>query len=156
MPINPVQLKRNMTNELKSNLSIWPAMHSGGAGNFLFGLASSKEMKIAESDVLLSMCVQIHHHPLLHQVQMITMHHHPLSVTAIFFHWSMRLRNGKAHIKTCLCLQDRAIGKPVLQIEGSIPAVNYIQLPSLRSNSLSLTGQYLYCQVTWSVNDQMK
>ncbi|KAK9866441.1 hypothetical protein WJX84_003773 [Apatococcus fuscideae] len=42
---------------------------------------------------------------------------------------------------------DRAIGKPVLQIGGSIPAVNYIQLPSLRSNSLGLTGQYVYCQV---------
>ncbi|KAK9840850.1 hypothetical protein WJX84_006024 [Apatococcus fuscideae] len=42
---------------------------------------------------------------------------------------------------------DRTIGKPVLQVGGTIPAVNYIQLPSLRSHSLGLTGQYLYCQV---------
>ena len=55
---------------------------------------------------------------------------------------------ARPHFMQNHVLQDRAIGKPVLQIGGSIPAVNYIQLPSLRSNSLGLTGQYVYCQVS--------
>ena len=41
-------------------------------------------------------------------------------------------------------LQDRDIKSTVFRVLGSIPAANYIQIPKTSSQSLSLTGQYLY------------
>lgn len=40
--------------------------------------------------------------------------------------------------------QDKAIKCTVHKITGSIPAGNYIQLPKLQSQSLGLTGKYIY------------
>ncbi len=44
-------------------------------------------------------------------------------------------------------LQDRTIGKTVVQVSGSIPAVNYIKLPKARSG-LNLSGRFLYMQAS--------
>ena len=44
-------------------------------------------------------------------------------------------------------LQDKQIGKRVLSISGTVPAANYVILPKKRSQSLGLTGQFLYLQV---------
>ena len=41
-------------------------------------------------------------------------------------------------------VQDRDIKSTVFRVLGSIPAANYIQIPKTSSQSLSLTGQYLY------------
>ena len=43
-------------------------------------------------------------------------------------------------------LQDRDIKATVYRISGSIPSSNYIQLPKSSSQSLNLTGRYLYVQ----------
>lgn len=43
--------------------------------------------------------------------------------------------------------QDKAIGKRVFCISGSVPAANYVQLPKTKGPILGLTGQFLYLQV---------
>lgn len=40
--------------------------------------------------------------------------------------------------------QDKSIKCTVHKITGSIPAGNYVQLPKLQSQSLGLTGKYIY------------
>ena len=42
-------------------------------------------------------------------------------------------------------MQDRSIGKSVVQISGAIPAAAYLQVPA--TGSLKLSGRYLYAQV---------
>jgi hypothetical protein len=42
--------------------------------------------------------------------------------------------------------QDRTIGKTVLHVSGSIPAINYVKLPKGRAG-LNLSGRFLYMQV---------
>lgn len=44
-------------------------------------------------------------------------------------------------------VQDRSIGRVVWQIEGAVPASNYVVLPRDRGDSLALTGRFLYLQV---------
>lgn len=44
-------------------------------------------------------------------------------------------------------VQDKAIGKRVLHITGSVPAANHVLMPKLRSQSLGLTGSKFYIQV---------
>ncbi len=44
--------------------------------------------------------------------------------------------------------QDRVIGKKVFKIRGLIPAANYVRVPKLKSQTLGLTGRFLYMQVT--------
>lgn len=39
------------------------------------------------------------------------------------------------------------MGKRTLNISGAISAANYVLLPKLKSQMLSMTGQYLYLQV---------
>lgn len=46
-----------------------------------------------------------------------------------------------------ICTQDRIIGKKVFKIRGLIPAANFIRVPRLKSQSLGLTGRFLYIQV---------
>ena len=41
-------------------------------------------------------------------------------------------------------IQDRTLKSTVYRITGSIPAGNYIQLPKTSSQSLGLTGRYVY------------
>jgi len=41
-------------------------------------------------------------------------------------------------------LQDRALKATVYKITGAIPASNYIQLPQTSTQSLGLTGRYVY------------
>ena len=43
-------------------------------------------------------------------------------------------------------VQDRSIGKSVVQISGAIPAAAYLQVPA--TGSLKLRGRYLYAQVS--------
>ena len=43
--------------------------------------------------------------------------------------------------------QDRIIGKKVFKIRGLIPAANFMRIPRLKSQSLGLTGRFLYIQV---------
>eukprot|EP00200_Dunaliella_tertiolecta_P010081 CAMPEP_0202389192 /NCGR_PEP_ID=MMETSP1127-20130417/81538_1 /ASSEMBLY_ACC=CAM_ASM_000462 /TAXON_ID=3047 /ORGANISM="Dunaliella tertiolecta, Strain CCMP1320" /LENGTH=212 /DNA_ID=CAMNT_0048990859 /DNA_START=148 /DNA_END=782 /DNA_ORIENTATION=+ len=45
---------------------------------------------------------------------------------------------------------DRIIGKKVFKIRGVIPAANYIRVPRFKSQSLGLTGRFLYIQVKLS------
>jgi hypothetical protein len=40
--------------------------------------------------------------------------------------------------------QDKAVKSTVFKIVGSIPAGNYIQLPKTSTQSLGLTGRYMY------------
>lgn len=44
-----------------------------------------------------------------------------------------------------IAVQDRSIGKSVVQISGAIPAAAYLQVPG--TGSLKLRGRYLYAQV---------
>ena len=41
-------------------------------------------------------------------------------------------------------LQDKTLKSTIYRITGSIPAGNYIQLPRTSSQSLGLTGRYMY------------
>lgn len=47
-------------------------------------------------------------------------------------------------------MQDKTIGKRVFCISGTVPASNYVLLPKKRSQSLGLTGRFLYLQVRCS------
>jgi hypothetical protein len=42
---------------------------------------------------------------------------------------------------------DRTIGKVCYRISGSIPAKNFLQVPKKKTDSLSLTGRYLYAMI---------
>jgi hypothetical protein len=44
-------------------------------------------------------------------------------------------------------VQDKQIGKKVLRVWGNIPSTNYLQLPRKKTDSLGLTGRFLYVQV---------
>jgi len=44
-------------------------------------------------------------------------------------------------------VQDKTIGKRVFRLTGTVPAANFIQLPKTRSQSLGLTGRFLYLEV---------
>ena len=44
-------------------------------------------------------------------------------------------------------VQDKQIGKKVLRVWGNIPSTNYLQLPRKKTDSLGLTGRFLYAQV---------
>lgn len=43
--------------------------------------------------------------------------------------------------------QDKTVKSTVFKIVGSIPAGNYIQLPKTSSQSLGLTGRYMYLMI---------
>lgn len=45
---------------------------------------------------------------------------------------------------SCLFLQDKTLKCTVYRIRGSVSASNYIQLPKTSTQSLGLTGRYLY------------
>ena len=45
-------------------------------------------------------------------------------------------------------LQDRVIGKKVFKVRGAISAANYVRVPKLKSQTLGLTGRFLYMQVS--------
>lgn len=48
-------------------------------------------------------------------------------------------------VRVCiLVIQDKAVKCTVHRIAGVIPANNYIQLPKTGSQSLGLTGRYVY------------
>lgn len=42
------------------------------------------------------------------------------------------------------CDQDKTLKGTVYRISGSIPAANYVQLPNTSTQSLGLTGRYMY------------
>jgi hypothetical protein len=44
--------------------------------------------------------------------------------------------------------QDRIIGKRVFKVRGLIPATNFIRAPRSKTQSLGLTGRFLYMQVS--------
>ena len=44
-------------------------------------------------------------------------------------------------------LQDRAIGRPVVRLSGSVPCANSLRLPRRREASLGAAGRYLYFQL---------
>ena len=43
------------------------------------------------------------------------------------------------------CSQDKQVKGTVYRITGSIPASNFIQFPRTSTQSLGLTGRFLYC-----------
>lgn len=53
--------------------------------------------------------------------------------------WKKATKEGEVN-----AIMDKAIKCTVHKITGSIPAGNYIQLPKLQSQSLGLTGKYIY------------
>lgn len=44
-------------------------------------------------------------------------------------------------------VQDKTIGKRVLNIAGSVSAAHWVMFPRQRTQNLGLTGQFLYLQV---------
>ena len=44
--------------------------------------------------------------------------------------------------------QDEKIGKKCYKITGNVLAANYIQFPRVKSQTLGLTGRYLYTQAS--------
>lgn len=42
---------------------------------------------------------------------------------------------------------DRTIGKMCYRISGSIPAKNFLQIPKKKTDSLALTGRFLYAMI---------
>lgn len=56
--------------------------------------------------------------------------------------WNTVVKDGDVKV-----IMDKAIGKTVIQITGSISASNYIRLPKKPSDNLGLTGRYAYIQI---------
>ncbi len=50
------------------------------------------------------------------------------------------------HVLSTFFFQDKMLKGTVYRITGSIPAGNYIQLPKTSTQSLGLTGRYMYLQ----------
>ena len=57
---------------------------------------------------------------------------------------SLYYNGPDTHLHVFYCSQDKSVKCTVYRILGSIPAANYIQLPKTQSQSLGLTGRYLY------------
>lgn len=70
---------------------------------------------------------------------------------ALQTHKRMYCNDSVDALDAAVWLQDRTIGKTVVQVSGSIPAVNYIKLPKARGG-LNLSGRFLYMQASAAQN----